>query len=246
MLTNFIFSIWTFFFVPFGPHPQVAQQIVTIQAAPSSGGATPTFIQAPVGTSTGATPATSAFVSNVTPSSFIIVNIEVTATQTVTGVTDTRGNTFAMVSGTCTTGAQQVEVWWAQNSSSAASADTISVSWGGLVGGIIIYPIEFSGIATSSPVDGSAVCGSGSSATSPMSSGNTASPATSNELLIGEGRLDNVGTTLTAANGGTAFGTAGGNDQGWYKVVSAADAVKINTTTTGQPFAVVGVLFKHQ
>jgi hypothetical protein len=211
---------------------------------PHSAGTTPSFIQAPAGTvDNNTTPSTVAFGSNVTPNSFIVVAIYIQTGQTITSLTDTRGNTYAAAGTACSNagsgGNSDLYIYWAKNSAAAASADTISMSWSGS-GFDILMPAEFSGLTT---IDGSVVCNSGASAPSPMSTGNTGTPAGSNELLIGNVRED-VATTLAATNGGTRFGTVGGSNAGFYKVVSAADSAQWTTTTTGSPYAAVGVLFK--
>jgi hypothetical protein len=179
--------------------------IVGFFALVSPAFAAPAFVQS---TSTqltvpnSATSATISFASNVTASDLIVALVRWTSTSqvvTTTTVTDSRGNTyFPATSVMIDTGENPndySQVWYAPNGASGATAVTANFGGATLLTAVSIQ--EYSGVATSSPLDTSSTfINSTANATTTFTSG-TSTTRFPNDVLFG-------GFTTGVAHGSNA------------------------------------------
>jgi hypothetical protein len=102
-------------------------------------------------------------------------------TSTVTGVTDTRGNTYTLAVGPTTGTALRQSIYYAKNI--AAGTNTVTVTFNQAADFVDIRALEYSGLDTSSPLDKTAAAvGTGTTASS-----GAATTTLANELIFGAG-----------------------------------------------------------
>jgi len=181
------------------------------------------FVQAaqPTGTGSGATTLAKAFTSNNTAGNFLFVtaNIHITAGTGTLTVSDSLGNTYTQAPNSpVTQSPEQSYVWYVP--SCLSGANTVTVTATGTVAGYIQLGIlEYSGVATSNPVDtyGSNSAGAGATITAST----IGSTTNANDLVL---------LMMTSTNGGiglpTGYTNRCGNDS-YFKVD------ELITTSTG-------------
>ncbi len=131
-----------------------------------------------------------AFGSDNTAGNLLVAVIQVSAD--VTGVTDTRGNTWVKAVEEENAGASTyLELWYVENC--AAGANTVTAANGFGASFAHVWVGEYSGVATSSALDQTA---GGQSSTGNPDSGATATTAQADELLVG-GIANNGARTVT-------------------------------------------------
>jgi len=120
-----------------------------------------------------------------------------TPTATVSSVTDSKGNVYTLAAGpTVRTGTAAQAIYYASNiAAAAANGNTVTVTFSASAASPDIRIAEYSGIASSAPVDVS-VGASGSSGTSSSGSVTTNN---ANDLLVG---ANYIATTTTKAGSG--------------------------------------------
>lgn len=137
-----------------------------------------TYVQSVSATNFAATSVELVFVSNNTAGDLLVVGAVVATGITVTGITDTRSNTWVKID-SVDSGSVNVELWYVKNC--AAGANTVTVSYSGAGGSIAAAAAEYSSIDTASPLDQKAkASGSGTAA----DSGATPATTRSNELIV--------------------------------------------------------------
>jgi len=140
-----------------------------------SGTTSPTLVQA-----AGSTTATVTLPRASTQGDLLVLSASVYtgATNNITSVTDTAGNTWTRIRALSVSGHNSDgEMWYSPN---AASVTAVTVHLGTVVNTAIEVQ-EFAGVATVSPLDTSA----GTSNTSTAAGSGTVTPAAGNELLVG-------------------------------------------------------------
>jgi hypothetical protein len=144
-------------------------------------GATPLLVQAAAGTATSTVTSLSATFGAPTASGHLLVlsaSVYAGATNRLTAVTDSAGNTWTRVGAYLASGHfSDGELWYAAN---ANPTTTITVKVASAAS-IAVEVLEFSGIAASNPLDTSA--GTSNTGTAPDSGKLT--PAASTELVVG-------------------------------------------------------------
>jgi len=154
------------------------------------GTASPTLVQA-----AGSTTATVTLPRPSTPGDLLVLSASVYtgATNHITSVTDTAGNTWTRVGALSVSGHNSDgEMWYSPN---AASTSAVTVNLG-TTANTAIEVQEFSGVAATSPLDTSA----GLSNTGQAASSGSITPAAGNELLVGfvAGHANAEAMTVTA------------------------------------------------
>jgi hypothetical protein len=155
------------------------------------GGGSPTLVQA-----AGSTTATVTLPRASTQGDLLVLSASVYtgATNNITSVTDTAGNTWTRIGAFSVPGRNSDgEMWYSPN---AASATAVTVHLR-TTANTAVEVQEFAGVATSSPLDTSA----GTSSTSAAASSGPITPAAGNELLVGfaAGHGNAQAMTVTAA-----------------------------------------------
>jgi len=146
-------------------------------------------------------------------------------------ITDTIGNTWTGLTSNQVGGIGSLQIWWAVNTTT--SADTVTFAISGTATSLRLAIYEYSGAATTSPVDAennSQTNGSGNPASTSIT------PAFNNELIIG-----------VASTGATTTATAGTNYTQEDAVPAAAntrlsveDWVQTTSTATTAPQTITG------
>jgi hypothetical protein len=140
-----------------------------------SGSTTPTLVQA-----AGSTTATVTLPQASTQGDLLVLSASVYtgATNNITSVTDTAGNTWTRIRAVSVSGHNSDgEMWYSPNAHST-TAVTVHL---GTTTNTAVEVQEFAGVATTSPLDVSA----GTSNTSTSASSGTVTPAAANELMVG-------------------------------------------------------------
>ncbi len=107
----------------------------------------------------------------------IIGSIEYAGSSAITSVTDSSGNTYTKVPVTASALTSTATVWYCANIVEALAGDnTVTITYSGAVTATF-FVAEYSGLATVSPIDGTAQIGSGFGGT-----GSTASLTTTNAI----------------------------------------------------------------
>ena len=115
-------------------------------------------------------------------------------TSTVTGVTDTRGNTYTLAIGPTTGTGLRQSIYYAKNI--AAGSNTVTVTFNQAAAFVDIRALEYSGLDTANPLDETAgAAGSGTTASS-----GAATTTAANELIFGAGM-----TASAFTKAGTGF-----------------------------------------
>jgi hypothetical protein len=149
----------------------------------STGGGPITFVQVK-----SATPQTnSASVAVTYPVAQTLGNLNIVAvgwndtTSTVTGITDTRGNTYTLAIGPTTGTGLSQSIYYAKNI--AAGSNTVTVTFSKAAAFVDVRILEYGGLDTANPLDKSAgAVGSGTTASS-----GAATTTAANELIFGAG-----------------------------------------------------------
>jgi hypothetical protein len=164
----------------------------------SIGGGTISFVQV-----NAATPQTaSASVSVIYPAAQIAGDLNIVAvgwndtTSTVSSVTDSRGNTYALAIGPTTGTGLRQSIYYAKNI--VAGSNTVTVAFSKAAAFVDVRVLEYSGLDTLNPLDKTAgAVGSGTAASS-----GAANTTSANELIFGAGmtvgRFTGAGTGFTS------------------------------------------------
>jgi hypothetical protein len=182
--------------------------------------------------SASAAAASCAFGSNNTTGNLLVAVLQDSNDPAGISLSDTRGNTWVKAISIYNSGSLlSLSIWYVANC--AAGANTVSVS-GGFSGFQVICVGEWSGVATASPLDKTAVA---QGTTGSADSGATATTTQADELLIGGMALDSS-QTLTWTGSFTSRASAingGSNRQGFLadRIVSSTGAYDATATYTG-------------
>lgn len=184
------------------------------------------FVQTKNTVTSGTSTPTVVFVtSNCTTGNFISLTCNISSNVVLNSVTDSGSNSYTISVQTLANGTR-VAIAWAQITGGGGTKITITMHLAGSAQ-MDATAYEFSGVATSSPVDQTAVSSSGTSTA--VTSSAMATTSNANDLLIGCCML---GGTCTAATGSfTGGATADGNGSS-YRIVSATGAYAATFTQT--------------
>ena len=177
---------------------------------------------------------------SVTAGNFLVVGFRAykgSSYTAATSITDTAGNTYTLVGmSPSATGTNQayVEMWYAENISGNAS-NVITIHWPASVQYVGAVVAQYSGVATSSSLDGFAVSASGTGAVSTVTSG-TLTTANADDLLVGVVDIDATGGTWTPSS----------SPSSWTNRVQDAQAVTmlqdlVVAATVSQTFSVTSI-----
>jgi hypothetical protein len=157
-------------------------------------------------------------------------------TSSISSVTDTRGNTYTLAVGPTTNTGLQQSVYYAKNI--ASGSNTVTVKFNQAASYPDVRILEYSGLNTSTPLDGKAAAsGSGTTANS-----GAATTTSANELIFGAGT---TGTAFTAAGSGfvnrmiNLFGNIAED-----KTVTSTGSYSATATTTSSVWVMQVVTFK--
>lgn len=164
---------------------------------------------------------TLAFGVNVTAGSALIAIVRRGGAGTPTSITDTRSNTWVKLIDQTVSGDHTLSFWYALNTT--AGANTVTQNGGSGSDRFIIA--EYSGVATASAIDTSAVT-TGTSST--PNSGNITT-ANADDLIIG-GCSTVSGAAITQGSGYTLLFDVEQKVGGEYKIVSATGTYAANFT----------------
>ena len=196
----------------------------------STTGSTPSLVQVANGTETASsTNLTGTFPTTTIAGHLLVLSASVYtgATNQITSVTDSAGDTWTRIGSYFASGHfSDGELWYAAN---AHAVSTVTVHTASAVS-MVFQAQEYSGVATTSPLDGSA----GTSATSTSANSGQASSASANELAVGfvagHGNAEPItvsGSGYTAQSQQTSTGTA----------VTVVAGYKVLPTSGAQSFA---------
>jgi len=194
----------------------------------STGGAPIAFVQ--VKAATPQTASASVAVTYTTAQTAGNLNVVVVGwndtTSTVTAVTDSRGNSYALAIGpTSGTGLRQ-SIYYAKNI--AAGSNTVTVKFNQAAAFVDIRALEYSGLDTVSPLDVTAgAAGSGTTGNS-----GTATTTSANELIVGVGM---TATKFTQAGTGFTLRTITSPDADIAEDKGTTAAGSYNATGTTSP-----------
>ncbi len=157
-------------------------------------------------------------------------------TSSVSSVTDTRGNTYVRAVGpTSTTGLQQ-SIYYAKNI--AAGSNTVTVKFNQAAGYPDVRILEYSGLSTSSTLDGTAAAvGNGTIANSGF-----ATTTSANELIFGAGTTGDVFTSAGAGFAGRIINIYGNIAED--KKVTSTGSYNATATTTSSVWVMQVATFK--
>jgi chitodextrinase len=137
------------------------------------------------------------FTSAQTAGNFNVVALVWNTGQTISSITDTKGNSYVLAIGPTTSGAGLAAIYYAKNIAAAtAGSNTVTVTYSAATSFPDIRIAEYSGISTTSPLDVTAVA----TGTGTTSDSGSATTTNANDLLIG---ANAVSTGTTGA--GTGF-----------------------------------------
>lgn len=156
--------------------------------------------QAPVTFANGNTaPQSIAYTNPNTAGNLLVAVLEGTVIVTLTGITDTQGNTWHRIPGACgTITSFYGEIWYAANCRAGANTLSVAMSGSAYMNGTLY---EFAGIQTGTPLDQSAFQG-GQSGTH-ITSGNVTTTTQANQLLIAFASTNTSLTSITPGSGYT-------------------------------------------
>jgi RHS repeat-associated protein len=115
-------------------------------------------------------------------------------TSTVSSVTDSRGNTYALAVGPTRVTGLSSSIYYAKNI--AAGSNTVTVTFNQTAGFPNVNVLEYSGLSTTSPLDVTA----GATGTGTTANSGSATTTSANELIVGMGNP--TGSGFTAAGSG--------------------------------------------
>lgn len=230
-----------FLLIPLAPKVN-AQGLITTRS--SGGGIIPALVTGQVCSKQASANDTCVLPGNDTTANAIVFWAWTETTQTVTPTMT--GASFSQVPGTCNDGFFILNVWIAPNITGGQT--TITATTNAAVT-YVVHAAEFSNVASSSPFDSgagdiTANCNSTTLSASPIISGTSGAPSTSNELAVGL-CVSNANTTMASGNGYTDVENTGNNVMSQYKIVSGTTSANCTSTTTGQAVAASVILIKH-
>jgi hypothetical protein len=157
-------------------------------------------------------------------------------TSTVTGVTDSKGNTYALALGPTRASGLSSAIYYAKNI--GAGSNTVTVAFNQSAAAPNINVMEYSGLSTTSPLDVTAgATGSGTTANS-----GSATTTAASELIVGAG---NPVTAFTAAGSGFSnrvINAFGGISED--KIVSTTGSYNATATLTSGGWVMQMATFK--
>jgi len=166
------------------------------------------------------------FTAAQTAGDLIVVGLSWGSGVTISSVTDTKGNTYALAAGPTTFSGAASAIYYAKNIvAAAAGANTVTVTFSAATGTPDLRVAEYSGINTTSPLDVTAV----STGTSITSDSGSATTTNANDLLVGVNAV--LSGTAGAGTGYTSrqISTFDGNILE-DKIVSATGAYSATAT----------------
>jgi hypothetical protein len=185
------------------------------------------FIQSASTSSSSATLLTLPFTAATTQNNLIVVGVY-TWGGTVSGITDSLANNYALATFTATPGGNNLYVYYAVNKSSGADAVTVHVSGGGVMSDIH----EYAGLSTTTPLDQVKVS-SGTGTT--INSGSVTTTA-ANELIFGYAGVD--GNSVSGPGAGfTQRGNTGNGELSEDELVSTAGSYSATATCPSTTWA---------
>lgn len=171
---------------------------------------------------------TISFGSNVATGSLIFVLVGRYSGSPVTGITGGTGNTFARI-GTETQYAGDsslcADLWYAFNVNGGFTQLTVAAA---AAQNSTIWIAEFSGIATTSPLDQAVVANTSTAATT-FNSGNTGTTAQADELVIGA-TVPNIGDASHTISAGSGFSNAEIESNGNDYIAGAIESKIVSST----------------
>jgi hypothetical protein len=183
-----------------------------------------------------------AFDSNVGSGALIVVAILHYAGGLISGITDTRSNTYAQIGSSvayATDRSRVVDLWYAYNSS--AGACTLTITAYDTMSDHPVYIHEYSGIITTDPYDKAASNDNVGTGANPITSNSTATTAQNDELIFGAYNANAV-TTITADTGFTLRINTKGNCATEDKIVAATGAYAATFNRTASASGVARVV----
>ncbi|MGO9274515.1 MAG: hypothetical protein ACLQOO_30510 [Terriglobia bacterium] len=138
---------------------------------------------------------------------------------TITSVTDNTGNVYVEVPGAKAVdsgGNTMTDLWYATNSLAGATVLTITPNPTGTAGTAVVW--QFSGVATTAPLDRTAVLNSQAATTTP--SGAPVTTAFAAEAVISVANVQGTITGIVSGNSFTNDSTANGN--GWAHLITSS------------------------
>ena len=143
-----------------------------------------------------------------------------TGTGTVIGsMTDNAGNSYSEAGAAISTDSTHdaiLDIWYANNSIAGATSLTITPNPTGIVGGAVIW--EFSGVATISPLDSTAVLNNQVATLTPLGAGGTT--AASYEVILSAVNSQNAISGINSGNAFTNDSTVDG--AGWAHLLTTS------------------------
>ncbi len=157
-------------------------------------------------------------------------------TSTVSSVTDSKGNVYALAVGpTKVTGLTQ-SIYYAKNI--AGGSNTVTVSFNQTASYPNVNVLEYSGLSTTSPLDVTAgATGSGTTANS-----GSATTTSANELIVGAGNPSSVFTGAGSGFSNRIINSFGGISED--KIVSSTGSYNATVTLTSGTWVMQMVGFK--
>lgn len=163
------------------------------------------FVQSNNKDGTGASDTCAYTTANPTPGSLLTAHIRLGGLQTVTSVTDTRGNTWRQLRSQQHASDHSAELWGTINSAAAASANTVTVNQSGSgTLRIAVMEHDLTGVTATEILDLLDEVNSGTGTGTAVSSGSVTT-TTADQIALG---------LVTTANQGIDFGGGGWNDRG--------------------------------
>ncbi len=157
----------------------------------------------------------------------LVVTVRLSNNSATTTVSDSVGNTFVRATVSTTTTPGQGEVFYAANI--GAGTDTITVNFGASVGGVGQVE-QYSGVATSTPVDTTSTANNGTGTGTSCASG-AITPNNPNELIFGMCVQQTANTFALTPGGGFTL-------RGFTTRTGSQDMVQGSATTTSSTFTI--------
>lgn len=198
------------------------------------------FVQAKNNSAVGT--ATTVTITTTTGNLLVLVVYEGVNSTSTMSVTDTAGNTWTQVGGYVTSSGDRFAMFYSPGASSVTS---VTATWsGGISATVPVVVIEFSGVATGTPLDSNAAnpaTSSGTTSATSITSGSLSTSTATDVLIFGVGLgVSETGMTADTVHGYTL--PAGGTTSNQratitYKIVSSLQSasttfVNFNTGTS--------------
>lgn len=165
-----------------------------------------------------------------------LIGVRSASTISISGITDTAGNTWVKANSAFHTGVNgRIEIWYAKN---AGAVTSITITPSASVA-MSVNVAEFSGVDLAAPLDKNATADN--NAVTTFDSGTTAATAQASEVVIAAGAHTSANTETLDTAGFTPLTRAGAAANcvviGAYRIVSATGAQRVtwtmNAATTG-------------